>query len=95
MPIDHDAAATIVGVPFSHEVLVPGAELLRVRGAGRGSFAPDVNQPFAEDGVDDFADRGAELVFGDVTAADIEQVLIVGAGLPALMRLIPAFDPNP
>lgn len=81
MPIDHDAATAIAGVPFGHEVLVPGSELLRVRGAGRRSIAPDVDLPFAKDGVDDLSGRGAELVFGDVTTAYIEEVLIVGAGL--------------
>jgi len=35
-------------------------------------FTPDMHLPFAEDGVDDLADRGAELkCFGDVAAANL------------------------
>jgi hypothetical protein len=40
-----------------------------------------VDLPFAKDGVDDFADRSAKLVFGDVAAANIEEVLVVRTDL--------------
>ena len=41
MPVDHDAAATVADVPLRREVLVPRAEVLGIRGAGRGAVAPD------------------------------------------------------
>ena len=42
VPVDHHAAPAEAHVPLSNEVLIPGTELFRVRGAGRSPFTRDV-----------------------------------------------------
>ena len=39
VPVDHHAGAAVAGVPLGHQVRLPGAELLGVRGA-RGAARP-------------------------------------------------------
>jgi len=51
MPVDHDAGPAVTGVPFRHQILIPGAELLRVRGAGRGAFSPELRLANLENGI--------------------------------------------
>ena len=75
MPVDHDPATVIADVPFGQEVLIPGTELLRVRGARRGAFTPDVWESHPKDGIDNLGNRVAQLVFLEIAAADIEQVV--------------------
>ena len=41
VPVDHDAAPAVAGVPLGHQVLVEGAEVLAVRRAGGRALAPD------------------------------------------------------
>ena len=79
MPIDHDAAAAVACVPFGQQVLIPGPELLRVRSARCRSFSPYLRRSRPHGGIHDFSDGGAELILIDVAAANVEQVLIVGA----------------
>ena len=87
VPVDHDAATAVAGVPLGHQVLIPGSELLGVGSAGRGAFAPDRSGPLRQGGIDDLPDGGAKLVFGDVTTANTEQVPVVGPGLPGAHAL--------
>jgi hypothetical protein len=51
VPVDHHAPAAVADVPLGHAVLVPGAELLRVGGAGGRALAPDLWPSDLEDRV--------------------------------------------
>src|SRR5215471_21556930 len=53
VPIDHDASSAIPDVPFRHQILIPGAKLLGIRGTGGGPFAPDVRVSNGKRGVGD------------------------------------------
>jgi hypothetical protein len=41
MPVDHDAAPAIAGMPLGHQVAIPSPELRGIRCAGRSSVTPD------------------------------------------------------
>ena len=60
VPVDHDAPAAISDVPLGHEVLVQGAEVLGIRGAGGRARPPqmaglhdawDTTRAFREEGT--------------------------------------------
>src|SRR5580765_3700041 len=57
-------------MPFGPQVLVPGSELLGIRGTGRRGFAPEVRVPHTQDGIDHRHDGCAERLFGDEAATD-------------------------
>ena len=76
VPVDHDAGAAIADVPFGHQVLVPGSELLGVGGAGRRSLTPDVGMADAQQRVDNLGNGVSQMVIGDVAAVNIEQVFV-------------------
>ena len=92
VPVDHHARPAVADVPFGHQVLIPGAELLRVRGAGRGGFAPDV--PCLEDGVGHLGDGVRRCSLVDEASAHVEQVFVALRVSPPLMRLRPVFVPS-
>src|SRR4051812_30365458 len=77
VPVDHHAAAAVPGVPLGHQVLVPGAELLGIRGARRRrALAPDTRVAGAQGGVDHASDRLAQVLAGDEAPPNLEQVLV-------------------
>ncbi len=81
MPIDHDALAAIAQVPFGEQIVIPGAKLLGVRGAGGGGFSPDVFPAHAKDGIGHVRNGRTQLLFLNVASAHVEEVLI---GFPML-----------
>ena len=81
VPVDHHPAAAVADVPLGHQVLIPGAELLGVGGAGRRAFAPDLREAHAEDGVDHLGDGVPQLVPGDEPPPHVEEILVGGAVL--------------
>ena len=89
MPVNHHAAPAISDVPLRGQVLVPGAEVLAVGGAGVGALAPDQGITGSEGAVRHDSDGFAQLVHGDVAASGIEQVLVGGAVLGGVHALQP------
>src|SRR5216684_2178582 len=83
MPVDHDPAASVAGMPLGHEVLVPRAELLGIRGTGRGRLPPNVRQATAENRVDHLRDGIAQQFLADEPAPYIEQVAVAFTPRPA------------
>src|SRR5260370_256972 len=76
MPVNHDPSASVADVPLGHEVLVPRAELLGIRGAGRGRLAPNVRQATVENRVDHLRDGIAQQFLADEPAPYIEQAAV-------------------
>lgn len=66
VPIDHDAETTVSNVPFRHQVLVPGAEPLGIRGKGGGTISPEGRRRGEQGGVDNLGNGAAEVVAGDI-----------------------------
>src|SRR5260370_36043864 len=48
VPVDHYPWPAVAHMPFSDQILVPGAKLLRVRSTPRGTLAPKIGIPGAE-----------------------------------------------
>lgn len=65
VPVDHHAAPAVAHVPLRHEVLIPGAKLFRVRGAGRSPLTPDVRMSDTKDRIDHSPDGIPHMIFGD------------------------------
>src|SRR5260370_13703878 len=76
MPIDEHAWATITSMPVSHQILVPGRELLGVGGAGGSAFSPDLGEPNAEDGVGHLGNGSPHGIFGQKAVVGVEQVTV-------------------
>src|SRR5258708_6272265 len=74
MPVNHDAFTAVAHVPLRHEVLIPSAELLGVRCAGRRRLAPDMRQANPKHRIDNLRNRFAEGLFVDETSAHIYQI---------------------
>lgn len=60
VPVNHDAFSAVAHVPLGHEVLIPSAELFRVRSARRRSLAPDMRQADPKDAIDNLGNGLAE-----------------------------------
>ena len=67
VPVDHHAWAAVAGVVLGHEVGLPGAEALRIAGAG-GAGPPEGRVTGGERLVDEARDRPAQVLTGDVGA---------------------------
>jgi hypothetical protein len=76
MPVDEHPRTTITGMPFGHQILVPGSEFLGVGGACRGALAPDVGKPNAEDGIGHVSNRRSQRIFGEKATADVEHIAV-------------------
>lgn len=74
MPVDHHPATFVASVPLGHQILVPGAELLGVRGAGGGGLTPNVGQPDAKDSIGHIANRLRKRRFRDKLTLDLAQI---------------------
>ena len=72
-------AAAVAGVPLGHQVLVEGAEVLAVRGAGRRALAPDPGMARGQRRVDHAPGRVAQGVGVDVAPARVQQLLVAEA----------------
>jgi hypothetical protein len=57
VPVDEYTGPTIAGMPFGHQILIPGGVFLGVGGAGSGAFTPDVRPSHAEDGIGHVGNR--------------------------------------
>lgn len=76
VPINHDTRPAVTGMPFGHQVLIPGAEFLGIRCAGCSGFPPHFGQPFLQNGIHNL-DIGRLQVFGmDKLSLDVEQIFI-------------------
>src|SRR5579859_7633366 len=51
MVVDHHTRTAIPRVPLCHQVLVPRAKALTVRGAGRRPFSPQVDLSYPKDRI--------------------------------------------
>lgn len=76
VPVDHDAAPTIAGVPLGGQVLVEGAEVFGIGGAAGGPLAPDRRVTGAQGPIGHDGDGPAERFDGDVAAPDVGQILV-------------------
>ena len=87
VPVDHDPAPAIADVPLGREVLVPGTEVLAVRGAGVCALAPDQRITGVERAIGHGGDGLAQLVHCDIAPTGVEQVLVGGAVLDGVHAL--------
>ena len=67
VPVDHDATPAVADVPLRGEVLVPGAEVLGIGGAGRGPAAPDRRVAGAQRAIGNDGHRTAQRIDAKVT----------------------------
>jgi len=74
-----DTATTVARVPLGHQVLVEGAEMLAVRGAGGRALAPDPGVAHGKRRVDHPPGRVAQGVSVDVAPARVQQLLVAEA----------------
>ena len=65
MPVNAHHGSAIARPPFGHQVLIPGPEVARIRGAGGGAFSPNVRQARLQGMVDDLTDGVTQLILGD------------------------------
>src|SRR5262249_57043780 len=72
--VDHAPWPAVAHMPFSDQILVPGAELLRVRGTRRGALAPKIGISNAKNRIAHARDCRPQMLFRDVPAPDILQV---------------------
>jgi hypothetical protein len=75
VPVDHDTASAIADVPLGCQILIPGAEMLGVRGAGRRPAPPDGRIAGMQGTVGDDGDGTAHDLDVEVAAAHVGQVL--------------------
>src|SRR3954469_18001135 len=73
--------------PLGREVLVPGTEVLAVRGAGVCALAPDQRITSVERAIGHGGDGLAQLVHCDIAPTGVEQVLVGGAVLDGVHAL--------
>lgn len=73
MPADHHAVPAVALVPLGHQVRLPRAKLLRIRGT-RGALAPPLRITGLERGVDELSGGRAEVVAGDEAPAHVPQL---------------------
>jgi hypothetical protein len=79
MPVNHHARLVIGLVPLRQQVLVPGGELFRVRGAPSGCFSPNGWLADGKGGIDNPADGLAQRIFGHKTMANILEISVTDA----------------
>src|SRR6266850_2780606 len=95
MPVDYNPRLAIADMPFGHEILVPGAEMLRVGGTRRGAFAPDLRETHRKDAVDHRGNGLAQGIFGDEAPPDVEQISIGHPWVAQRHPLEPGAGPEP
>ena len=81
MPVNHDAAPAIAGVPFGHQILIVRTELFGVGGTGGRDVTPDRRLADLEGAVDDGGDRRAQRILLHEAPLHIAQFLEVYARL--------------
>lgn len=74
MPIHHNPGATVAGMPFGEEILVPGAEFLGIAGTRRRGLPPHVRGAHGKDGIAHPANRRTELCGGNVLGLGVAKV---------------------
>ena len=90
MPIDHDASPFVAGMPLGHEVLVPSAKLLGIRGASGGGVTPDMGRSNMKDGIGHIGNRLPERRFAQEFTTNVMQV----AGAGSVVAVSNAFNPQ-
>src|SRR5947208_13677838 len=76
MPIDHDARLPIPRMPFGEEILVPRAEVARVRSARRDVFAPELGEPRLKEPIDDRCNTLSHGFRSDKATPDVEEIFV-------------------
>ena len=82
-------APAIAGVPFRHQVAVPGAELRGIRTAGRAGLAPDRGIADRQCRVGHACRCSPQRVRVDIAAVDMEQFVIADVAEPRRRRVDP------
>ena len=76
VPVDHDAAATVANMPFGHQVLVEGSEVLAVGGARRRALTPNPGVAHCQRCVDYMSGRIAQGVDINIASAYMQQLFV-------------------
>jgi hypothetical protein len=73
VPINHDTSAAISNVPFGHQILIPGPELLTVCSTRGGTFPPDAGQASRQRGIDHAADGFSQRILFNKAMPSIKE----------------------
>ncbi len=82
MPIDHHTVTAIPGVPFRHQIAIPGPEFRGIRRAGRSCISPYGRISNRQGGIRDFCRRSPKRGRIDISAANVQQLIVAGPGPP-------------
>src|SRR2546425_6013034 len=95
MPIDHDARLPIPRMPFGEEILVPRAEVARVRSARRDVFAPELGEPRLKEPIDDRCNTLSHGFRSDKATPDVEEIFVREPLVPHVDALQPCPGSKP
>ena len=74
-------------MPLGHQILVPGPELLRVRGTRGRAFAPQGRIADTENGIAHLRNRRSQMLFRDITPPNVLQVGVAVLASPTAHAL--------